>query len=65
MSEKTVAKIMKQLGMKSRIVKKYKATTNSKHQMLVHEKHLYQQFSAQTPGEVWMTDITYIPTDEG
>jgi len=29
-SEKTVARIMKELGLKSRTVKKYKATTNSK-----------------------------------
>lgn len=56
---------MKQLGLKSRTVKKYKATTNSKHPMPVHENHLSQQFSAEAPGEVWMTDITYIPTDEG
>ncbi|MGW9530996.1 IS3 family transposase [Paenibacillus terrae] len=49
-SKKTVARIMKQMGMKSRTVKKYKATTNSKHQMSVHENHLNQQFSAQTPG---------------
>ncbi|WP_431089937.1 IS3 family transposase [Paenibacillus sp. 8b26] len=64
-SEKTVVRIMKELGLKSRTVKKYKATTNSKHQLPVHENLLNQQFVAGAPNEVWMTDITYIPTDEG
>ncbi len=64
-SEKTVVRIMKELGLKSRTVKKYKATMNSKHHLPVHENLLNQQFVAGAPNEVWMTDITYIPTDEG
>ncbi|MBE0339819.1 IS3 family transposase, partial [Paenibacillus sp. 23TSA30-6] len=64
-SEKTVVRIMKELGLTSRTVKKYKATTNSKHQLPVQENLLNQQFVAGAPNEVWMTDITYIPTDEG
>ncbi|WP_415639236.1 IS3 family transposase, partial [Paenibacillus larvae] len=32
-SQKTVARIMKELGLRSRTVKKYKATTNSKHNL--------------------------------
>jgi putative transposase len=64
-SEKTVARIMKELGLKSRTVKKYKATTNSKHNLPVAENVLNQQFTAERPNQVWMTDITYIHTDEG
>jgi putative transposase len=64
-SEKTVARIMKALGLKSRTVKKYKATTNSKHNLPVAENVLNQQFTAKAPNAVWMTDITYISTDEG
>jgi len=26
---------------------------------------LNQQFTAQAPNQVWMADITYVPTDEG
>ncbi|MED1706163.1 DDE-type integrase/transposase/recombinase, partial [Brevibacillus agri] len=51
--------------LKSRTVKKYKATTNSKHHLPVAENVLNQTFTANAPGKVWMTDITYIPTDEG
>jgi Transposase and inactivated derivatives len=59
-SQKTVARIMKELGLKSRTVKKkYKATTNSKHDLPVADNVLNQQFSAQKPNEVWMADITY------
>lgn len=64
-SQKTVARIMKDLGLKSRTVKKYKATTNSKHNLPVAENVLNQQFVAKKPNEVWMADITFIPTDEG
>ncbi|MDU0332282.1 IS3 family transposase [Paenibacillus sp. 3LSP] len=63
--EKTVARIMKELGLKSRTVKKYKATTNSNHNLPVHDNVLNQQFRAQAPNQVWMADITYVPTDEG
>ena len=65
MSEKTVARIMKELGLRSRTVKKYKATTDSKHNLPVHENVLNQQFTAQAPNQVWMADITYVPTGEG
>ncbi len=64
-SQKTVARIMKELGLKSRTVKKHKATTNSKHNLPVAENVLNQQFTAEKPNQVWMADITYIPTDEG
>jgi transposase InsO family protein len=64
-SEKTIARIMKELGLKSRTVKKYKATTNSKHNLPVYDNVLNQQFTAQAPNQVWMADITYVPTGEG
>jgi transposase InsO family protein len=64
-TEKTVARIMKELGLKSPTVKKYKATTNSNHQLPVQENLLNQQFTAKALNQVWTADITYIPTDEG
>ncbi|CAM3110952.1 Integrase catalytic domain-containing protein [Paenibacillus lupini] len=64
-SEKTVSRIMKELGLRSRTVKKYKATTNSKHNLPVHENVLEQKFNVLAPNKTWVTDITYIPTNEG
>lgn len=64
-SERTVTRIMSEQQWKSRTVKKYKATTNSKHNMPVQENILNQEFNASKPNEKWVTDITYIPTAEG
>lgn len=64
-SQRTVSRLMSQHHLRSRTVKKYKATTNSKHSFPVHANTLNQQFSAETPNRVWVADITYVPTDEG
>jgi putative transposase len=64
-SQKTVARIMKRQGMVSRTVRKYKATTNSKHSMPVHENKLNRQFQVKKPNQVWVADITFEPTHEG
>jgi len=47
-SEKTVARRMKEMGLRSRTVKKTKATTNSKHSLPVHENLLNRQFRPQS-----------------
>ncbi len=64
-SQKTVAQIMQASGLKSCTVRKYKATTNSKHNNPVHDNVLNQTFTAQHPNQVWMSDITYSWTHEG
>jgi transposase InsO family protein len=46
-------------------VKKFKATTDSKHALPVAENLLHQDFAATKPNQAWLTDITYIPTGEG
>jgi putative transposase len=45
--------------------RKYKATTDSKHDLPTVPNLLGQQFDILMPGVVWGTDITSIPTDEG
>lgn len=64
-SQKTVSRIMKEEGIRSKTVKKYKATTNSKHNLPVYPNLLDQQFKVERPGQVWVADITYIWTSEG
>lgn len=61
----TVAKYMKQLGLYSKLSKKFKVTTDSKHNYLVVENILNRQFSVSKPSKVWVSDITYIHTKEG
>jgi putative transposase len=51
--------------LKSKVVKKYKATTNSNHNLPVAENILNREFDAEKPNQKWVSDITYIATDEG
>jgi putative transposase len=61
----TVAKIMRKDGIRARTKRKYKATTNSSHSLPVAENLLARDFVRSEPNQVWVSDITYIPTDEG
>lgn len=60
-----IARLRREMGLRCRQKRKFKATTNSKHNLPVAENLLNQKFSPSAPNEVWTTDITYIPTDEG
>ena len=40
-------------------------TTQSNHSFPVAENVLAQNFTAQKPNEIWVTDLTYVPTQEG
>ena len=60
-----VAQSLRRQGLRAKAAKKFKATTNSKHSLPVAENLLLQDFTAQRPNQVWVTDITYIGTDEG
>ena len=60
-----IKRIRKAHGIRCKQVKKFKATTNSNHSLPVAENLLAQNFAADAPNQVWVTDITYIPTAEG
>jgi transposase InsO family protein len=60
-----IRRIRKKLGLRCKQVKKFKATTHSKHRLPVAENLLDQQFSATAPNQVWVSDLSYVPTDEG
>jgi len=60
-----IRRIRKKLGIRCKQVKKFKATTNSNHTLPVAENLLDQKFTVEGPGEAWVSDITYIATDEG
>ncbi len=64
-SPKTVAKFMKEMGLVSRVVKKYKATTNSKHNQPVFPNLVDRQFKVEAPNHTWVSDITYVATQQG
>jgi putative transposase len=60
-----IARLRKEINCVCVQKRKYKATTDSKHDLPIAPNLLGQQFDIMTPGKVWGTDITYIPTDEG
>lgn len=65
MSQYQVRTIRKALGIRCKQIKKFKATTNSAHNLPVYDNLLNQTFKPTRPHEVWVSDITYIATDEG
>ena len=58
-SRGTVYRLMKKHGIKSKRKTKWKATTNSKHNMPVAPNLLKQDFYTELPNTVWVGDITY------
>lgn len=60
-----IARLRREMGIRCRQKRKFKATTNSAHALPVAENVLGQVFAPTQPNQVWAGDITYIPTDEG
>ena len=58
-------RIRRKLGLCCRQKRKFRATTDSNHRMPVVGNMLNQQFKVYKPDTVWVSDITYVPTDEG
>jgi len=60
-----VAKIMRAADIRARKPKRFIATTDSKHNYPVAPNVLDQEFKATRPGEIWVSDITYVRTKNG
>lgn len=60
-----VAARMQTLGLHAKGKRKYKATTQSNHTLPVAPNLLEQHFEAEAPNQKWVSDITYVWTDEG
>jgi putative transposase len=64
--ENTVAKVMKEHQIRSKVVRKFRVrTTDSAHAHPVAKNLLERDFSAERPDAKWVADITYVPTDQG
>ena len=58
-------RLMKQAGVFVRYRKRYKVTTNSNHKKPLFENVLQRQFRMAEPNKAYVSDITYIHTQEG
>ena len=60
-----VARLMRKCGIKARRKRKYRLTTDSKHDFPVAGNLLDRDFYSAGPNQVWASDVTYIWTLEG
>lgn len=63
--KKTVAKSLQRQALRAKAAKKFKATTNSQHNLPVAPNVLDQDFTATAPNQKWVGDISYLWTEEG
>ncbi len=64
-SKNRVARRMRDAGLRSKIRRKYKVTTDSKHKFPVAANLLNRNFTVEVPDKVWVSDITYLATRSG
>lgn len=60
-----LGRMRQELGVVCKQKKVFKKTTDSNHTLPVAPNLLNQNFSVARPNQVWLTDITYIHTQEG
>jgi len=60
LSRSYVARLMKAMGIRSVVAKKFVVTTDSKHSHPVASNIVNRNFTVKELGQVWVSDITYI-----
>lgn len=60
-----IARLMRENAIRPKTKRKFRVTTDSKHNKPIYANYLARQFNAATPNQRWVSDITYIPTVEG
>ena len=58
-------RLMPRLGLQARYPRRFKVTTDSKHNFNIADNLLERKFDVQQPNKYWTTDITYVWTLEG
>ena len=63
--KKRVERLMRNEGLRGRIKRGFRKTTDSNHAQPIAPNTLNRQFAVDSPDRVWAGDITYIPTGSG
>lgn len=61
----TVARIMRKDGLAAKIKRRFKVTTDSAHDLPTAPNRLDRCFRQARPNQAWVSDMTFIATDEG
>ena len=64
-SRKRVARLMREEQIAAKRKRKFKPTTDSKHNYPIAANLLDRNFEVLLPDMVWVSDLTYVATDEG
>ena len=64
-SRPRTARMMRSNGLAARRKRKWKNTTDSNHSYPIHPNRLKQNFKVKHAGQVWVSDITYVETEDG
>lgn len=64
-SRRRIARLMRENDLKVKTKRKFKVTTDSKHDKPIAPNLLERKFTVSTPDAAYVSDITYIPTREG
>lgn len=64
-SRKRVARLMRDNDLVSRRPRRFRATTDSKHTLPIAPNVLDRQFETAAPNQAWVSDITYVWTQQG
>jgi putative transposase len=61
-----VERLMHQHGIRAMTPRRFRVcTTDSQHDLPIAPNRLEQKFVASRPNQVWLADMTYVPTEEG
>lgn len=61
----TVARIMREDGLAAKVKRRFKVTTDSSHDLPTAPNRLDRCFRKESSNQAWVSDITFIATDEG
>jgi transposase-like protein len=64
-SRRRINRLMREANLACKSKRKFKATTNSRHDLPIAPNHLDRQFTVNQPNQTYVGDITYVHTQEG